>query len=194
MENATTEINPTIEKTFEKLLFPTPIYTFVDKEVGNIKEQFFELTKQRLHETSSKDLMDEESPCIEHIKQTVYAIANQLPEFADGKIPVIIGSNLMFQENLEHIPVHAYEHIPIVFSFIMNSTDFRPKTYYVDPRGGVQTISRNRVKHGIVETSFGLYAYEGEVVVTPGYLQKYIETNLSQESYVVLDVLVGFNA
>ena len=194
MENASTDLNQTVEKTFEKLLFPTPIYSFQDKEIGSIKEQLYELCQQRLHASSSKELMNEDSPCIEHIKQTVYAIAAQLPEFSDGKIPVIVGSNLMFQEVLEHVPLHAYEHIPLVFSFIINSTDFRPKIYYADPRGGVQTISRNRVQHGIVETNFAIYGNEGEVVVTPGYLQKYIETNLSKQSYVVLDVLVGFNA
>lgn len=194
METADIQLNPTVEKTFEKQLFPTPIYTFVDKEIKDIKEDFFKLTEERLSESRTFDIINEEHPAIEHIKRTVFAIANQLPEFSDGKVPVIIGSNLMFQQLSEHIPIHAYEHIPLVFSFVMCAEDFTPRTYFADPRGGVQTMSRNRIQFGIMETSFVIIASEGEINVTPGYLQRYTETNLSKGSYVTLDVLVGFNS
>lgn len=186
-----------ITKTYEKLLFPTPFYSFVDPEYQTIKDQLFELTKKRANEVFSEtqlaDLMNEDSDCISHIKQSVYTVCSQLPEFSEGKIPAIIGSNILFQNLKEHIPLHAYEHIPLVVSFVLNSGDFRPKIYYADPRGGVQTMNRNRVAQNIVETTFSLQAYEGEILITPGYLQRYVESNLSVDTFVILDVLVGFN-
>jgi len=194
METADIQLNPTVEKSFEKQLFSTPIYTFIDKEIKDIKEDFFKLTQDRLSENRTIDIINEDHPAIEHIRNTVFAVANQLPEFSGDKVPVIIGSNLMFQQLQDHIPLHAYEHIPLVFSFILSADDYTPRTYFADPRGGVQTMNRNRIQFGIVETSFVIIASEGEINVTPGYLQRYTETNLSKGAYVTLDVLVGFNS
>lgn len=191
-ENSPEEL---VEKTFEKLLFPTPIYSFNNPELQTkeVTAEFFKLCESRLQTMSGTDLLQEEANCIEMMKKTVFAIAKQLPEF-EGKIPQFLGSNIIFQQIREHVPIHAYEHIPLVFSFIMHTDEWRPRTYYADPRGGVQTISRNRVSTGIVETSFSIIGNCGEIIVTPGYLQRYIESNLGKQTYVVFDVLVGFTA
>lgn len=180
-----------IKKTYEKALFPTNFYSFVNPDFPQIKDTLLALFKQRFEASNENDIMDSGESVVEEIKKLVFDIAKQLPEFED-KIPVIIGSNPMFQQLNEHTPIHAYEHIPLVFTFVLNSGDYRPKIYYADPRGGVQTINRNRVANGIVETSFSLQAYEGEILITPGYLQRYTESNLSTDTFVTLDVLVGF--
>ena len=79
-----------------------------------------DLLKQRFTESNEGNILDSGELPTEEIKKIVFDIAKQLPEF-ENKMPVIIGSNPMFQQLYEHTPIHAYEHIPLVFTFVLNS-------------------------------------------------------------------------
>jgi hypothetical protein len=105
--------------------------------------------------------------------------------------PYIVGSNAMFQGKMEHIPLHCYEHVPLVFTFVLHTGEYTPPTYFADPRGGVQAI-RHLAQENLVECSFQVKGRIGEVMVTPGHLMRYTETNLDTQSYVTLNVKIGF--
>ena len=55
-----------VEKTFEKLLFPTPIYSFKEPKLQTeeLNTQFFELCSKRLENMSGLNLLDDEAECI----------------------------------------------------------------------------------------------------------------------------------
>ena len=148
-------------------------------------------------------------PAIEKFKEVVYDICQDLEEFkADSNenrnnpiqlnenlnyLPQILGSNIIFQQIKEHIPLHAYEFTPLVFTFVLNTGKYPQFTYYADTRGAVQT-TRQKVSQNLVGTHFGLQGRVGEVIITPGYLQRYTESNLSDQAQVFFNIMVGYTS
>jgi hypothetical protein len=187
-----------VTKTFEKLLFPTDIKSFQISDFEDFQQKL--LTFIQSEECQPKDSLEpidpifKEDDSIFKLREIVYSICEQLPEFNIPELqytPTIIGSQIFYQQQYEHIPPHAYEFVPLVFSFILSCPESPPVTYYPDTRGAVQTV-RDTVSQNLVATSFSLRGWQGEVIVTPGYLQRYVETNLSERTYVVLNVKIGF--
>lgn len=192
-----------ISRVFEKQLFPTQIRSYEYGLTNELIDSFLEL----INDQPSEDLMSIDHPSIEKFKEIIYDICQDLEEFKANTdetrtnpsqidenlnyLPEIIGSNVLFQQTKEHIPLHAYEFVPLVFTFVMNTGSYPQFTYYADTRGGVQTI-RQKIGQGLVGTYFGLRGQVGEVIITPGYLQRYTETNLSDQAQVFFNVMVGF--
>lgn len=187
-----------VKKTFEKTLFSTDIRSFQISGFDNLQQDL--LTFIQSEECQPKDSLEpidpifKEDDSIFKLREIVYSICEQLPEFNREDIkytPTIIGSQIFYQQQNEHIPPHAYEFVPLVFSVILSCPESPPVTYYPDARGAVQTI-RDTVSQNLVATSFSLRGWQGEVIVTPGYLQRYTETNLSERTYVVMNIKIGF--
>jgi hypothetical protein len=186
-----------VTKTFEKSLFPTPLRCFSfdlnEEELNN----FLALYNQHNNETGNVNIMGIDNPLVEKLRGLVYSTCKQLEEFEDKesqdlkRLPEILGSNVFFQQPQEHVPLHCYEHVPLILTFVLHTGQFPPSTYFADTRGGVQTI-RQIVSNSLVSTSYGLRGRVGEIIVTPGYLQRYVETNLSDQAQVFLNVYVGF--
>jgi hypothetical protein len=188
----TTEALPLVEQTFEKHLFPTTLFMFDNKRHEDIKQQLIDAAGKLSSSQDERDVLSLDEEFVSVIKQAIFDICSKLPEVVENeKIPVILGSNIMFQQPREHIPVHAYENSSLVFTFVLNGREYIPSTYFVDPRGAVQTI-RQKVSQGLIGTYFYVQAIESEIIVTPGYLQRYVETNLGNEAYVTFNVLVGY--
>lgn len=189
--------NSLVTKGFEKQLFPTPLRCFNIQFNEEFLTEFLALYNQHNNETGNINIMGIDSPIVEKLKEYIFDTCRQLEEFEDKdgqdlkRLPEIIGSNVFFQQPKDHIPLHCYEHVPLVLTFVFHTGEYPPFTYYADTRGGVQTI-RQIVSTGLVGTSYGLRAHVGEVIVTPGYLQRYTETNLSDQAQVFLNVMVGF--
>lgn len=186
-----------VTKTFEKTLFATPLRCFSFDLSGEELDQFIATYNQHNNENSNMNIIGIEDPVVEKLRGFVYNTCKQLEEFEDKenqdlkRLPEIIGSNVFFQQPKEHVPLHCYEHVPLILTFVMHTGEFPPTTYFADTRGGVQTI-RQLVSTSLVGTSYGLRGRVGEIIVTPGYLQRYVETNLSDQAQVFLNVYVGF--
>lgn len=198
---------PAIRETYRKTLFPTELRCYSYPLTQELVDGIVELANN--NQGAAVDIMEMENPASEKFKDFIFDICQQLEEFkVDGPdgtnrtrnvvgeeklnyLPTIIGSNVLFQQPMEHIPLHCYEFVPLVFTFVLNTGTTPPNTYYADTRGGVQTI-RQLAAQDLVGTSFGLKAQLGEVIITPGYLQRYTETNLSDQTQVFLNVKVGF--
>ena len=136
----------------------------------------------------------EDNPYVEKLKEIIYTICQDLPEFNTELqyTPVIIGSNTLFQQPFQHIPLHCYEHVPLVFTLVMHGGEYIPPTYFADTRGGIQTI-RHYVAQNLVGASFQIKGKIGEIFVSPGHMLRYIETNLDKnQTYVTLNIKVGF--
>ena len=180
-----------IQETYRKTIFPTEIRCFSFPLTQELIENIIKLVSSDSVDT---DILQIDDPAVEEIKNIVYEICQNLEEFKDesaARIPLILGSNILFQQIREHIPLHAYEFTPLVFTFVLNNDENPNFTYFADTRGAVQT-PRHKVYNNLVGTSFGLKARMGEVIVTPGYVQRYHETNMSTQTQVLLNVLVGF--
>lgn len=193
-----------IKLTFSKSLFPTELRCFSYGLTDELQQSLLDLHQAQTEEV---DLMSLDHPTINKFKEVVYDICQQLSEFkADSEenrsrpsqlnenlnyLPQIMGSNILFQQAKEHIPLHSYEHVPLVFTFVLNTGTYPQFTYFADTRGAVQTI-RQKVYQNLVGTSYGLRGQLGECIVTPGYVQRYTETNLSDQAQVFLNVMVGF--
>jgi hypothetical protein len=141
------------------------------------------------------DLMSiEDNPYVEKLKEIIYTICQDLPEFNTELqyTPVIIGSNALFQQPFEHIPLHCYEHVPLVFTLIMHGGEYIPPTYFADTRGGAHVI-RHFVAQNLVGASFMIKGRVGEIFVSPGHMLRYSETNLDKtQTYVTLNIKIGF--
>jgi hypothetical protein len=140
------------------------------------------------------DLMHlEDNKFIEKLKEIIYTICQDLPEFNNELqyTPVILGSNALFQQTFEHIPLHCYEHVPLVFTLVMHGGEYIPPTYFADTRGGVQT-TRHYVAQNLVGASFQIKGRVGEIFVSPGHVLRYTETNLDKQTYATLNIKVGF--
>jgi hypothetical protein len=196
-----------VKETFKKTLFPTELRCYSYPFTEELIQGIIDIVNSNKEE--QVEIMNMESPVIERFKDFIFDICQNLDEFKldgpDGSnrtrnipineklnyLPNIIGSNVLFQQPMEHIPLHCYEFVPLVFTFVLNTGSTPPNTYYADTRGGVQTV-RQLAAQDLVGTSFGLKAQLGEVIITPGYLQRYTETNLSDQAQVFLNVKVGF--
>lgn len=192
-----------IRRTYEKSLFPTTIRVYEYGLSQDHLDSFLELINTKPED----DLMTLDHPSIDKFKEIIYDICQDLEEFkADSEenrsqplqlnenlnyLPQILGSNILFQAAKEHIPLHAYEFTPLVFTFVLNTGQYPQFTYFADTRGAVQT-TRQKVSQGLVGTYFGLRGHVGEVIITPGYIQRYTETNLSDQSQVFFNVMVGY--
>jgi hypothetical protein len=199
----TTQPTSQIVNTYEKVIFPTSIRCYEYGLTQELIDSLFELVSTK----PTEDIMTLEHPSVDKFKEIIYDICQELAEFkADTNetrnepiplneklnyLPQITGSNILFQQPKEHIPLHAYEYIPLVFTFVLNTGEYPQFTYFADTRGAVQTI-RQKVSQNLVGTSFGLRGKVGEVIITPGYLQRYTETNLSDQAQVFFNVMVGF--
>lgn len=142
----------------------------------------------------SRDLMQiEDNKYIEKLKEVVYTICQGLPEFNSllQYTPVIIGSNAIFQQKFEHIPLHCYEHVPLVLTLVIHTGEYTPPTYFADARGGVQT-GRDYAAQNLVGCYFQIKGRVGEIIVSPGYLMRYTETNLDAQAYATLNIKIGF--
>lgn len=192
-----TQTDQSITKTFEKQLFPTQLRCFSFPAEEKLLNDFLAIYNQNANDTGLVDIMAVENPVVDNLKTMVYDVCRQLEEFEDKegqdlrRLPEIIGSNVIFQQAREHVPLHCYEHVPLVLTFVFHTGEYPQFTYFADTRGGVQTV-RQIVSNHLVGTSYGIRARVGEVFVTPGYLQRYVETNLSDQSQVFLNVMVGF--
>jgi len=184
-----------VEETFQRRLFPTIFasYKFADWE--KIAQPLINLSNgwNVPDEDHGKDIMELDHPAVNRLKEIVYEICEglELSKDDNGRTPVIVGSNTLFQQKGEHIPPHNYEFSTLVFSFVANVGENGPMTYFPDPRGGVQAL-RKIVSQNLVSTSFGIKSRIGEIYVTPGYAQRYIETNLESETHVIVNVRVNF--
>ena len=196
-----------IKETFRKTLFPTELRCYSYPVTQELIDGIVQLVGNNQETTT--DIMNLDSDIIDAFKGFIFEICLELDEFklinnSDGTnrvpnnpvtgqnfLPNIIGSNVLFQQPMEHIPLHCYEFVPLIFTFVLNTGKTPPNTYYADTRGGVQTI-RQLAGQDLVGTSFGLRAQVGEVIITPGYLQRYTETNLSDQAQMFLNVRVGF--
>jgi hypothetical protein len=209
MENQTqqtdvsSDLTPKVERTYEKSLFSTPLRVYQFGLTQEHLDSFLGLINTKPEE----DLMTIDHPSVEKFKEVIYEICQELEEFkADSEetrnspnqlnenlnfLPQILGSNILFQAAKEHIPLHAYEFSPLVFTFVLNTGTYPQYTYFADTRGAVQTI-RQKIGQSLVGTYFGLRGQVGEVIITPGYVQRYTETNLSDQSQVFFNVMVGY--
>lgn len=185
-----------VEKTFEKQLFPTTFKSFAFKDAEKIEQQLIKLSNNSTGNSSNEiiDLMVSDDPAVTRLKEVILEICGSLEEFSKEKqrTPIIISSNTLFQQKLEHIPLHCYEFTPLVFTFVVFSGNNPPTTYFADTRGGVQTLDKNLIGQNLVGTGFGIKGRLGEIFVTPGYVQRYTETNLENSTYVTINVLVTF--
>ena len=184
-----------VEETFQRHLFPTLFasYKFTDWE--QIAQPLINLSNgwNVPEEDIGKDIMELDHPAVNRLKEVIYEICESIQLSRDdaGRTPVIVGSNTLFQQGGEHIPPHNYEFSTLVFTFIANCGQNPPTTYFPDPRGGVQAI-RKMATQNLVSTSFGINSRIGEIYVTPGYAQRYVETNLESETHVLINVRVNF--
>lgn len=188
------DYSPIVE-TFQRHLFPTLFasYNFTDWE--KISQPLIDLSNDtgESESSSGKDIMTLDHPAVNRLKEVIYEICENLDLSKDqnGRTPVIIGCNTMFQQPGEHIPLHNYEFSTLVFSFVASCGEHAPTTYFPDPRGGVQAI-RTIASQNLVGTSFGIKSKIGEIYVSPGYAQRYVETNMEKESHVLINVRVNF--
>jgi len=184
-----------VEETFQRHLFPTLFasYKFTDWE--QIAQPLIDLSNdsEALDGGNAKDIMELDHPAVNRLKEVIYEICESIQLSRDdmGRTPVIVGSNTLFQQRGEHIPPHNYEFSTLVFTFVANAGDQAPMTYFPDPRGGVQAI-RKMAAQNLVSTSFGIKSRPGEIYVSPGYAQRYVETNMESETHVLINVRVNF--
>jgi hypothetical protein len=192
------QVNKLVTESFAKELFATQFRSFdINPEMMDdltfSDQDFIDLVNSCSTNVTTELMATEDNKYVEKLKEIVYTICQDLPEFNNEMqyTPVIIGSNALFQQKLEHIPLHAYEHVPLVFTFVLHTGDYTPPTYFADARGGV-TTTRQLVAQNLVSTSFQIKGRFGEVFVTPGHLMRYTETNLDTQAYVTLNIKVGF--
>lgn len=182
-----------VEETFTRHLFPTLFasYKFTDWE--QVAQPLINLSNGWDGPNAGGDIMELDHPAVNRLKEVIYEICEniQLSKDDNGRTPVIVGSNTIFQQRGEHIPLHNYEFSTLVFTFVANCGQASPTTYFADPRGGVQAI-RKMAAQNLVGTSFGINSRRGEIYVSPGYAQRYVETNLDSETHVLINVRVNF--
>lgn len=194
----TTAPEDQIQKTYEKSLFETNVRCFKIPLTQDLVDGIVELVNQQQDKDHLVDVLTiEDNPSVQKIKEFVYSICAELSEFAQTEggasyLPKIIGSNVIMQQVREHVPLHCYEFVPLTFTFVLNTGTYPQFTYFADTRGGVQTI-RQKITQNLVGSSFGLRGQVGEVIVTQGYVQRYTETNLSDQTQVFLNVMVGYD-
>lgn len=178
--------------TLQKDLFPTKLAVVERSNPSELNEKLLALMSKMFEEGYSGELFDYEDPAVDELKEEVFSICSNLNGFGfEESFPKIIKSQALFQQQLEHIPAHSYEFAPVVLTFVLTDVERTPSTYFVDPRGGIQTV-RTLTAQNLVNCSYGLLAKENEVLATPGHLVRYTECNLNQGSYVLLNVLIGF--
>lgn len=185
-----------VEQTFEKQLFPTIFRSYKFDDWDKISGKLMELSdSSNLPESEAFiDISKLDDPAVIRLKEVIYEICDSLPLFSgeNQRPPMILGANTLFQQKFEHIPLHCYEFTPLVFTFVANTGVNGPTTYFADTRGGVQTVDKNTVSQNLTGTGFGIRGRIGEIFVTPGYVQRYTETNLDDQTYVTINVMVGF--
>lgn len=185
-----------VEQTYEKQLFPTMFRSYKFSDWDKISQRLMDLSDSSKSTTSEAfiDLMQIDDPAVTRLKEVIYEICDSLPLFSgeNQRPPLIVSSNTLFQNKFEHVPLHCYEFTPLVFTFVTNAGMNSPTTYFADTRGGVQTVDKNIVGQNLVGTGFGIRGNIGEIFVTPGYVQRYTETNLDEATYVTINVLVTF--
>jgi hypothetical protein len=194
MEPTTQE--STVQKFFEKQAFATPIISYVNNKHDEFKKEFFALSEKIKETGFSGDILDlEDEPAVVLLKEAIFNVCSEMKEYGfDNSYPVLSGTRVIYQQPREHIPAHAYEFVPMILTYIINEPEeHTPTTYYVDPRGAVQTI-REKVSQNLVGTYFGINAHEGEIIATPGYLTRYTETNLSRGTYLAINVMVNYSS
>jgi hypothetical protein len=184
------------EKTFEKQLFPTIIKSYTFNDWDKIHQKLMELSDsgQSTDGACFVDLMKLDDPAVTRLKEVIYEICDSMEIFSgeNQRPPMIVTSNTLFQQKFEHIPLHCYEFTPLVFTFVVNAGLNTPTTYFADTRGGVQTADKNIIAQNLTGTGFGIKGRLGEIFVTPGYVQRYTETNLDDQTYVTINILVTF--
>lgn len=185
-----------VEQTFEKQLFPTIFRSYKFDDWDKISSKLMELSdSSNLPESEAFiDITKLDDPAVIRLKEVIYEICDSLPLFSgeNQRPPMILGANTLFQQKFEHIPLHCYEFTPLIFTFVANTGVNGPTTYFADTRGGVQTVDKNTVSQNLTGTGFGIRGRIGEIFVTPGYVQRYTETNLDDQTYVTINVMVGF--
>jgi hypothetical protein len=194
MEPTTQESS--VQKFFEKQAFATPIISYVNNKHDEFKQEFFRLSEKIKDTGFSGDILElEDEPAVILLKEAIFNVCAELKEFGfDNTYPVLSGTQFVYQQPREHIPAHSYEFVPMVLTYIVNEPEeHTPTTYYVDPRGAVQTV-REKVSQNLVGTYFGMNAHEGEIIATPGYLTRYTETNLSRGTYLAINVMVNYSS
>lgn len=187
---------PNVVKFFEKQAFATPIISYINQKHDEFKQEFIKLSQKMQESGFEGDLLElEDEPAVKLLKEAIFSVCTELREFGfDNKYPVIMGCTPIYQQRNEHIPAHAYEFVPMVLTYIVNEPEeHTPTTYYIDPRGGVQT-TREKVSQNLVGTYFGINAHEGEIIATPGYLMRYTESNLSSGTYLSINVMIGYTS
>lgn len=184
-----------VEQTFQRNLFPTFFNSYTCPDIEKIRLDLIGLldSSGKSEEDYVHDVMMLDHPAVNRLKQIIYEICDSLPIFSgeNARNPIINSSTAFFQQKYEHVPLHAYEFTPLIFTVVLNVGEQAPSTYYADTRGAIQTIRQN-VSQNLVGTSFAFKSRIGEIQVSPGYVQRYIETNLDDYTHVALNVLVGF--
>lgn len=183
-----------VEKTFEKQLFPTVFTSFQFKDAENLVQRLITLCDNSSGNPANIiDLIKLNDPAITRFKEVIIEMCGSLEMFSKdpSRTPIIISSNALFQQKFEHIPLHCYEFTPLVFTFVANAGANPPTTYFADTRGGIQTVDKNLICQNLTGTGFGIKGRLGEIFVTPGYVQRYTETNLDDSTYVTINVLVS---
>jgi hypothetical protein len=185
-----------VEQTFEKQLFPTLFRSYKFDDWDKISQKLMDLSDSSDSPESEAyiDITKLDDPAVNRLKEVIYEICDSLPLFSgeNQRPPMILGANTLFQQKFEHVPLHCYEFTPLVFTFVVNTGANSPTTYFADTRGGVQTVDKNIVSQNLIGTGYGVKGRQGEIFVTPGYVQRYTETNLDDQTYVTINVLVGF--
>ncbi len=185
-----------VEQTFEKQLFPTLFRSYKFDDWDKISQKLMELSDSTNSSEAEAyiDVTKIDEPAVNRLKEVIYEICDSLPLFSgeNQRPPLILSSNTLFQQKFEHVPLHCYEFTPLVFTFVVNAGANTPTTYFADTRGGVQTVDKNIVSQNLIGTGYGIRGRLGEIFVTPGYVQRYTETNLDDQTYVTINVLVGF--
>lgn len=196
-QNETTSVEePNVVKFFEKQAFATPIISYINQKHDEFKLEFIKLADKMQSSGFDGDILElEDEPAVKLLKEAIFSVCAELKEFGfDNRYPFIMGSNVIYQQRNEHIPAHSYEFVPLVLTYIVNEPEqVTPTTYYIDPRGGVQTL-REKVSQNLVGTYFGINAHEGEIIATPGYLTRYTESNLDSQTYLSINVMVGYTS
>ena len=185
-----------VEQTFSKNLFPTYFNSYQCPDIEKIRIDLIKLldSSDKTEDDYVHDIMLLDHPAVNRLKQIIYEICDTLPYFQgdNARSPVISSSIPFFQQKFEHVPLHSYEFTPLVFTVILNVGEQAPSVYFADTRGSVQTL-RQTVSQNLVGTGFSFKSRIGEIQVSPGYVQRYVETNLDDYTHVALNVQVGFS-
>jgi hypothetical protein len=185
-----------VTQTHEKVMFPTLFRSYTFSDWDKIAQTLMDLSDSTNATEANAyiDVMKLDHPAVNRLKEVIYEICDTLPLFSgeNQRPPLIVGANTLFQQKFEHVPLHCYEFTPLVFTFVANASQNSPVTYFADTRGGVQTVDKHIVSQNLIGTGYGVKGNIGEIFVTPGYVQRYTETNLDEQTYVTINVMVSF--